>query len=148
MSDRVLVIDSDLNLRLAKELRNRGRRSRAVEELGLKGSLDPVVIQKVFVLYDDPVLVTGDDDMPAEHATELASVSATVAVVHPWNEEKAHIGKWEGQDHRREDEWEAEIVHRWAHVIQLQRTGTIRRYSVNSYGDWKPKRRSRRTRTT
>lgn len=148
MSDRVLVFDADLNPRLAREYRNRGRRASSVEELRLKGALDPEVIERVFGYFPDPVLVTGDDGMPAEHTAELAAVKATVAVIHPWDREAAQIGSWEGQEHRNEDEWEAEIVHRWAHLIQAQRTGTIRRYSLNSYGDWTPKRRSRRRRTS
>jgi predicted nuclease of predicted toxin-antitoxin system len=148
MSDRVLVFDADLNPRLARECRHRGRRASSVEELRLKGALDPDVIARVFSFFPDAVLVTGDDGMPAEHATALAAVNATVAVIRPWNRKAADIGSWEGQEHRNEDEWEAEIVHRWAHLMQTQRTGTIRRYSVNSYGYWKPKRRSRRRRTT
>jgi predicted nuclease of predicted toxin-antitoxin system len=148
MSDRVLVFDADLNPRLARELRNRGRRASSIEELRLKGALDPDVIAKVFAFFTDPVLVTGDDGMPAEHASNLTAVNATVAVVHPWDKETADIGSWEGQAHRTEDEWEAEIVHRWAHLIQEQRTGTIRRYAVNSYGDWKPRRKTRRRRSS
>ena len=147
MSDRVLVFDADLNPRLARECRNRGRRASSVEELRLKGALDPEVIARAFAFFPDAVLVTGDDGMPAEHAAALAAVNATVAVIRPWSRKAAHIGSWEGQEHRNEDEWEAEIVHRWAHLIQAQRTGTIRRYSANTYGDWKPKRRSRRRRT-
>jgi hypothetical protein len=146
MSDRVLVFDADLNPRLARECRNRGRRASSVEELRLKGALDPDVIAKVFAFFPDPVLVTGDDGMPAEHASNLAAVNATVAVIHPWDAEAADIGSWEGQAHRTEDEWEAEIVHRWGHLMQAQRTGTIRRYNLNSYGPWTQKRRRTRGR--
>jgi hypothetical protein len=149
MSDRVLVFDADLNPRLARECRNRGRRAASVEELRLKGALDPEVIEAVFGrFFDDPVLVTGDDGMPAEHAAALKAVNATVAVIEPWDKETATIGNWEGQEHRNEDEWEAEIVHRWGHLIQTQRRGTIRRYSASSYGLWKPRRGKRRRRTT
>src|SRR5437764_515602 len=100
MSDRVLVFDADLNPRLARECRNRGRRASSVEELRLKGALDPEVISRVFSFFTDPVLVTGDDGMPAEHAAELAAMNATVAVIQPWDRDVAHVGSWEGQAHR------------------------------------------------
>jgi hypothetical protein len=116
----------------------------AIEELRLKGTLDPEVIRKVFQLFDHPVLITGDDGMPAEHASVLAEVKATIAVVRPWKERDAFVGRWEGLDHRSEDEWEQEIVHRWAQMIQTQKTGTIRRYAFKSYGEWKPPRRIKR----
>ena len=144
MSDRVLIIDENLNPRLARELRNRGRRAVAVEDLRLKSALDPELIEKVFQLYDDPVLITADNAMPAEHEALLANVLATVAVVKPWDRDEAHTGRWEGQDHRSEEEWAQEIVHRWAHKIHDQRTGTIRRYSVNTHAPWRRPRRTRR----
>jgi hypothetical protein len=144
MSDRVLVIDENLSPRLARELRNRGRRARAVEDLGLKSALDPDLIRKVFVLFDDPILVTADDAMPAEHESALAMANATVATVKPWRRVEATIGDWEGQTHRGEEEWAQEIVHRWAHVIQQQKTGSIRRYGLNANAPWKRPRRARR----
>lgn len=143
MSDRVLVIDENLNPRLARELRHRGRRASAVEDLRLKSALDPELIRRVFLFFDDPVLVTGDDDMPAEHSAVLASVSATVATIRSWNAKDADIGSWEGQKHRTEDEWSQEIVHRWAQAMQAQRTGTIRRYGPHSHATWRPPRRRR-----
>jgi hypothetical protein len=147
MSDRVLVIDENLNPRLANQLRNRGRRAVAVEDLRLKSALDPELIEKVFQLYKDPVLVTADDGMPAEHGALLAKVHATVAVVKPWDRDEADIGRWEGQDHRSEEEWSHEILHRWAHTMQTQQTGTNRRYSINAHAAWRPPRRTTRRRT-
>jgi len=141
MSDRLIVIDENLNPRLARELRNRGRPSVAVEDLRLKSALDPQLIEKVFQLYDDPVLVTADDAMPAEHGTLLAQVRATVAVLRPWKRDAAHVGSWEGQEHRSEEEWMEEIVHRWAHTIHAQRKGTIRRHSINTHALWRPPRK-------
>ena len=82
--------------------------------------------------------------MPAEHAALLSKVNATVAVVKPWVRAEAHTGHWEGQEHRSEEEWTEEIVHRWAHTIHGQRTGTIRRYSVNTHALWRPARMARR----
>ncbi len=144
MSERVLVIDEDLPPHLANALLRRGRRATSVQDLRLKSSLDPYVIRKVFGFYDDPVLITGDNDMPAEHASVLAEVNATVAVVKPWSPEEGFVSRWEGQDHRGEDEWEHEVVQRWAHSIQGQVTGTVRRYSLSSHAPWRPPRRPRK----
>jgi len=144
VSDRVLVIDDSLHPRLARELRNRGRRSRHIEDLALRSSLDPQVLRSVFSHFDDPVLITGDDDMPAEHAGVIASVGATIATIRHWTQKESRIGTWEGQQHRTEEEWDQEIVHRWAHVMQLQRTGSIRRYGLAKHGIWKPLPKKRR----
>lgn len=141
MSERVLVIDENLNPRLARELRNRGRRSRAIEDLGLKSALDAELIRKVFALFEDPVLITADDSMPAEHESVLLSVRATVATLRPWHAKAAHVGDWEGQTHRSEEEWSQEIVHRWAHTMQTQTPGTFRRYGPNSNATWRLPRR-------
>jgi hypothetical protein len=143
MSGRILVIDENLNPQLARDLRRRGRRSRAVEDLGLKSTLDPELIQKVFQLYDDPVLVTADDSMPAEHANVISSVNATIATIKRWDRAEAYVGDWEGQLHRSEEEWSQEIVHRWAHAMQRQQTGSVRRYGVASHAQWRPPRRIR-----
>jgi hypothetical protein len=144
MSDRVLVIDENLNPRIARELRNRGRHARPIEDLGLKGAPDPTIIEKVFAFYENVVLVTGDDSLPGEHASALARVKATVATVAPWNRKDAEVGRWDGRDHRNEDEWDQEIVHRWAHLIELQPPGTVKRYRPNAYGDWTARQRSTR----
>jgi predicted nuclease of predicted toxin-antitoxin system len=143
MSDRVLVIDENLNPRIARELRNRGRNGRAIEDIGLKGAGDTEILERVFALYDDPVLVTGDDSLPADHAAALKSANATVAIVASWEEPEATVAHWDGKVHRNEDEWDQEIVHRWAHIITLQGRGTVRRYRPNGYGKWTTRRRAR-----
>jgi hypothetical protein len=139
--ERVLVIDESLSKQLANELRRRGRNSRAIEEMGLKGSLDPDVIQRVFAFFPDPVLVTGDDSMPSEHKASLDAAAATVATVVTYVEETAFEVRWDGIDHRTQDDWEREIVHRWAHAIQEQRGGTVRRYGLNRHNAWRPRKR-------
>lgn len=138
---RVMVIDEDLNERLARELRNRGRRARAVTEIGLRGEHDTTVLRKVFELFDDVILITGDDSMPADHAGTLSSIGATVATVTPWDEDTAYVGTWEGRTRRNEEEWEQEIVHRWAHAMEDQTSGSVRRYALLRHGVWKPARR-------
>ena len=147
MPERVLVIDENLNPRLARELRNRGRNARAIEEMGLKGADDPDLIRRTFAFYNDPVLVTSDDFMPAEHSAVLNDVQATVATIRPWTGTDDD-DYWDGKFHRDPSEWEGEIVHRWAHIIQRQRTGTIRRYGLTSNAAWRLPRRSTRARST
>lgn len=142
MLSRVLVIDESLNPRLAKELRNRGRQSRPVQDLGLKGSPDAELIRRVFALYDDPVLVTADDFMPAEHASALSTVNGTVATIRPWIAADALTDEWDGQQRRDQGEWEEEIIHRWAHAMQAQRAGTVRRYGPAAHAIWRRPRRS------
>jgi hypothetical protein len=99
------------------------------------------VIERVFAFFDDPVLVTGDDSMPFDHGKALAAVSATVATVALYDEKTALTIRWEGQDHRTQEDWEREIVHRWAHTIQEQGAGTIRRYGLTRHGQRKPRKR-------
>jgi hypothetical protein len=140
---RVLVIDESLNPRLANALRHRGRNARPVQEMGLKGTPDPELIRRVFGLFDDPVLVTADDFMPAEHGAVLASEDATVATIKPWVEAEGYIDEWDGQSRRTQGEWEEEIVHRWAHAMQTQRPGTVRRYGLAAHAPWRRPRRSR-----
>src|SRR5579872_6555297 len=98
--DRVIVIDEDLNERLARELRNRGRRARAITEIGLKGEHDTAVIRKVFALFDDVVLVTGDDSMPSDHEPTLRASAATIATVTPWTDAAGYESDWDGHRHR------------------------------------------------
>jgi len=136
-----MVIDEDLNERLARELRNRGRRARAVTEIGLRGEHDTTVLRKVFDLFEDVILVTGDDSMPADHAGTIHAIAATVATVMPWTAKIADVGTWEGRVHRNEEEWEQEIVHRWAHAMEHQAPGSVRRYTLLRHGVWKPRRR-------
>lgn len=118
--DRVFVVDENLNPRIARQLR----------KLGLKGAADSEIIEKIFGgFYVEPVLVTGDDSTPADHAATLARVNATVATVMPWSNDDGHVAEWSGKVHRNEDEWDQEIVHRWGHLMQLQVVGIVRRYS-------------------
>jgi hypothetical protein len=130
-ADRVLVIDEDLNPRLVTELKYRGRTAVGVRELQLGSSDDEIVIAQVFTIYDDPVLVTGDDDMPAEHADTLELYTATVATIGPPPRELAS----------QEDAWERDIVHRWAAAMQDQEMGSIRRYYPSGGSAWTPRKR-------
>jgi len=76
------------------------------------------------------VLVTADDALPYSHAEAVRRVGATVATINPERE----IG-WSLE------EWRREIVHRWAHAIQEQGDGTLRRYTLRRHSDWRARRR-------
>jgi len=126
-----VALRASLNPGLARELTGRGIAAvSVVRDLGLSGKLDPEVLREVFTRYDDAVLVTGDDGMPAEHAQLIASLRATIAIVMPSNRQ--------GQN---EDAWERNIVHRDVHAMQQQDPGTALRYHVRGPRPWKPRRR-------
>lgn len=122
---RTLVIDENLHLRLAAELRGRGRHAVSVSELGLIGSSDPRLLDRLDALLPDWVLVTADDDLPLEHGVKLAAAQAAVATIDP-----DRGAAWPLEAYRRD------VVHRWAHAIDAQRRGSTRRYGLASEGAW------------
>ncbi len=126
---RTLVIDENLPKRLATELRNRGRDSSSVSQLGLRGSQDPQLLSQLAGQLDDWVLVTADDRLPLEHADAVRTVGATIATIHPDREAGWSL-----------DAWRREIVHRWAHAMHQQPPGTARRYSLHRQATWRPRR--------
>lgn len=128
--DRVLLIDADLNKRLAVELRRRGRQAHAISEYLPEGTHDPDILRYVAANFDDAVLITGDDSMPWEHGVVVARTNATLAVIAPGHPQDPN-----------EDSREREIVHRWAHRIQEQATGSVRRYHLTGPVRWTPRRR-------
>jgi hypothetical protein len=130
---RTLVIDENLNPRASTELRRRGRDATRVQELGLRGSPDPQLLRRLDAQLDDWVLVTADDALPEDHATELAEIGGTIATISPDREPGWGL-----------DAWRSEIVHRWAHVMHEQERGTSRRYGLRRHTAWRPRRRRRR----
>jgi hypothetical protein len=130
LSQRTLVLDENLNPRLATELTRRGRNATRVQELGLRGSADPQLLDKVDGQLDVWVLVTADDRLPDSHAEAVRRVGATIATINPEREMGWPL-----------EEWRREIVHRWAHAIQEQSQGTLRRYTLRRHGVWRPRRR-------
>lgn len=127
-AEATLVIDADLNKRIATELKRRGRTAVALSELHLHRAPDPDLLRSVAEHFRDGpwVLVTGDDSMPAVHAEVIAEVGATLATV----------------DRRRppayedDDAWGCEIAHRWAHVMARQVPGSVRRYGESGGRTW------------
>lgn len=128
-----LVIDADLNKRLATELSRRGIDAVSVSELQVKGFVDPRLLAHLHGLYGvDVVLVTADDHMPLEHATIIAELRCTIAVVDPNRESEIGLDA-----HRRN------IVHRYAEAMAVQTLGTIVRYGTQKRIWTKPRRQKR-----
>ena len=76
----------------------------------------------------DWVLLTGDDNMPSEHAEIVDGL--TIATVD---------GRWEGRGFTQE-QWKWETCHRWAHYIaEVHPPATIRRFSPFSHRPWTPR---------
>jgi hypothetical protein len=129
-----LIIDENLNKRLASTLQRRGRDAISVSELGYKGLKDPELLSAIAGDPSDVVLVTGDDHMPAEHADILQRTGIAVATVDPARPPGF-----------TEEQWGWEVVERWAHKMAEQKPGTWRRYG-RAARDWKPPRRLRKPR--
>ncbi len=86
----------------------------------------------------DPwVLVTADDKMPDEHRDRVRDLGATLATID---------GSWEAFCARHslelsQEHFKRETVHRWAHVMQEQDDGEVRRYTPLNHAAWKKRRR-------
>lgn len=125
---RILVVDASLNApRIASELRKRGRVARSAQELKLARFKDPPLLEALCSHFDDPVLVTADDKMPLVHGDLIRQLGATIATLEPW---ERHPNLVESQTAETNDQeaYEREIVHRWAHSMQGQERGAVRRY--------------------
>ena len=79
------------------------------------------------------VLVSGDDAMPDDHPEVLAELNVTLATVDPRRPKGIE-----------EAAWRRDIVHRWAHAMQIQEPGTIRRYSAGRHNLLRPRRSGQR----
>ena len=131
-----LVIDADVNKRVATELNARGRQAVAVSEVDLHRREDEPLLRGLVTQFGAPeswILVTGDDAMPDEHGDLLAELGVTLATLDP--RQPAGLSQ---------DAWRRDVVHRWAHAIGRQGIGTIRRYSLHRHGLWRPRRSGKR----
>lgn len=122
---RLLVIDENLDKRLASQLTQRGRKSISVDWLGLVETTDPPLLRKLQEVHPGCVLVTGDDDLPGEHSELLQRLGLTVATVDGQRDEG-----W------RQADWKRETVHRWVHVMENQKDATSRRYNPHQHRLW------------
>jgi hypothetical protein len=128
---RLLVVDEDLSTRIAVELRRRGKNAQSVASLGLRGTKDPLLLKALDSVDPDCVLITGDDAMPASHAEELATHKTTVAIIAPVDP----------RSQLTDDQWEHEVTQRWAHRMEAQLHGSIRRYTLDGARAWTARRR-------
>jgi len=130
-----LVIDADIDKRVATELKFRGRDAVATSELELHHEKDEPLLRALADHFGPNgwVLVSGDDAMPDDHGDVLAELGVTLATVDPRRPEVTE-----------EAAWRRDVIHRWAHAIQIQEPGTIRRYSAVRHGLWRPRRSGRR----
>lgn len=132
--DRLLVIDADMPKRLALVLGHRSRRAVTASKLNLaQGIKDGQLLRSLAALFggkENWVLVTGDDNMPAEHGPAIKETEATIAVIHP--ERPAGISQ---------HAWRIDLVHRWAHQMQRQEPQSVRRYTEGGSKVWTPRRR-------
>lgn len=123
---RLIVVDADINKRLATELTCRGRPARSLASFHLNRSVDPIVLRRLHERIDEPwVLLTGDDRMPFDHGRLIAELGTTIATVDPRRPEDID---W--------DSYRREVGHRWAHLIALQAAASIRRYSLRGHRKW------------
>ncbi|HZD69504.1 MAG TPA: hypothetical protein VFA45_11505 [Actinomycetes bacterium] len=131
---RRLIIDEALTKRIAVTLRKRGRDASGIPELGYKGLEDPKLLRAIARDHPGAVLVTSDDHMPDEHGEILLELGITLATID---------GRRPAEYEHRQEEWEWEIVHRWAHKMAEQEPGTWRRYG-NRVTQWKARKRSQK----
>ncbi len=131
------MVDASLDHRLAVELESRGRNAVSAKRLGLDRLQDDVLLPRLVDLHRglDWMLITSDDNMPAEHGGLITSLGGiTVATID---------GQWKGHGLEQE-QWKCEVVHRWVHVMHDQDPLTIRRYSQASHRLWTPRRTRRK----
>lgn len=124
---RLLVIDADVDNRVATELKARGRAAAAVSELELHRVKDVPLLRGLVEHCGTPsrwVLVTGDDAMPDDHGDVLAELRVTLATIDP----RRPTGT-------EEAEWRKDVIHRWAmrwDCRSLARFAAIRRVDTES----------------
>jgi hypothetical protein len=97
---------------------------------------DPELLERLAAKAPDCVLITGDDAMPLDHPDSVAKSSISLAIVHP-----------EPETGYTPDEWDAEIVHRWAHRMEGQAPGSVRRYTLLGSSPWRERKRPRPPKT-
>lgn len=129
----LLVIDECLSTRLATELNGRGRSAKSIASLGLRGLDDSGVFSALSRLGDSYVIVTADRAMPLDWMSDIAAAGATVAVIDSRHDDAYLVA-----------EWYRDVVHRWAHVMRDQPTGSVHRYTARGHRAWRPRRRAPR----
>lgn len=128
------MIDACLGKALAARLKDRGRNAISSASIELATSVeDPELLRGLADRFNGKcewVLVTCDDAMPAEHGDVIRETEATIATLHP-----------EMPEGIEEYAWYTDVIHRQAHVMQRQTPQTVRRYTFDRSGLWRPRRR-------
>jgi len=133
----VLVLDENFAPRLAAELKKRGRRAVSLQRLRLRGVKDSPLLDQLARLPEPWLLVTQDKTMPLQHAAAIAELMPTIAVVILADD---LVG--DAIDRACHD-----VVHRWAHAMQVQAPGSIREYTAGRSAQWRWRERPRARRT-
>jgi hypothetical protein len=118
-----LVLDEDVNWKIALELTARGYDASSSEQMRLarRRVKDPVwlyILTRQTVAW---VLVTFDDAMPMRHRTELLRRGSTLAVIDSKADRKG----------RTREEYTREVIHRWAHRMVTQAGSSRFRYRLS-----------------
>jgi len=117
-----IVLDENLPWSIAAELKARGYAATSNYALNASGLKDPEWLEIVANLSPLSVLVTFDNAMPVEHEAWLRSLGVTLAIV----DSKSHPG-----DRTPEQSWR-EVIHRHAHLIASQESGSWWKYRQNT----------------
>ena len=127
---RLLFLDEDLDVALARELRVRGRLALSIYKTMLVGGDDAVVVDALNKRYGTrAVFVTANYWMPVENGEDFGLGEIALAVVDSQHPDGYHL-----------KEWRSEVVHRWAHSMQEQAPGSIVRYGLRR-GPWTMQKR-------
>ena len=119
-----MVLDADLNWKLAHELRKRGRGDATALKLeGIDGLKDGAVLKALAAKFEPCVLVTWDNKMRHAHAAEIRHFGSTIAVVN-----RGGLEGWLGS----EETYVRNAVHRWLHRIEMQEAGTTILYTTDT----------------
>ena len=118
-----LVLDEDVNWKIAPELTARGYDATSSEQMGLarRRVKDPVWL---YILSRQPVrcvLVTYDNDMPTRHLADLLNRVSTLAIVDSKSDKKG----------RTREQYTREVIHKWAHRMASQPEGSRFKYRLN-----------------
>ena len=119
----VLVIDEDLNWKVAGELRARGfQGATSAREQGVAGQgvKDPEWLERLSKEPDPCVLVTYDNKMPVVHRAVILKLNSTLAV----------IDSRADREGLTMEEYKREVIHRWAHRMAMQPPGTRYKYRL------------------
>jgi hypothetical protein len=118
-----LVIDEDLNWKIAPELCARGYLdSTSAYQWGIAGRkvADPVWLYIIARSGIPSVLVTFDNKMPVVHTAAINRRGSTLAIIDSKADRRALT----------REEYTREVTHRWAHRIANQPVGTRYKYTL------------------